>query len=87
MAYLITTINVLFAVFYVLLVVEAVLPWLPHNRGNMIIRMINAVTGVALGPIRLGLPPEKIGFDVAPFIAIILGWFLQRFLVYFILKG
>jgi YggT family protein len=87
MGYLILTINVLFAVYYVLLVLRAVLPWLPHDRQQPLVRPVYLLTDPLLRPLRLGLPPEKIGFDVSPFAGIILLWLVQGFIIHFILGG
>jgi YggT family protein len=79
---LIFIIKFLFSVYYIILALRAVLPWIPHDRTNVFIQPVYRVTDPVLNPIRAGLPPMKIGFDVSPFIAIFLFWLLQRLIVY-----
>ncbi len=77
MGYVIGAINFAFALFYLLLILKAILPWLTRER----IELLDRLTDPVLGPIRLGLPPEKIGIDASPFIAIILFWLVQRLVI------
>jgi uncharacterized protein YggT (Ycf19 family) len=73
-------INFLFAIFYLLLALRALLPWFGWRRMNFWGRVLHKLTDPVLNPIRLGLPPTKIGMDVSPYVGIILLWILQRFL-------
>ncbi|MFC1559839.1 YggT family protein [Candidatus Margulisiibacteriota bacterium] len=75
-----TIINLLFSIYYVLLLVRAFLPYIPHNKFHPILKPIYDVTEPVLGVIRKGLPPTKIGFDASPFIVLILLWLLQQIL-------
>ncbi len=81
MGYVVLFLNLLFSVCYAILILRAVLPWIPHDRKHPLIRPIYEMTDPVLGPIRAGLPPQKIGFDVAPFLLMILLWFIQGFVV------
>lgn len=87
MGYVISFFNLLFGVCYFFLVLRAVLPWIPHNRMNPLIRPVYDLTDPVLNPIRVALPPQKIGFDVSPFVGIILFWLLQGFVVNYLLGG
>lgn len=87
MNFIIFAINILFSIYYILLALRAILPWVPHRRLSWWARPIYGSTDPLLNPIRLGLPPERIGFDVSPFVGIILIWFLHSFIVNFILGG
>lgn len=87
MGTVILAVNVLFAAGYFLLVAEAVVPWLPWPRNNAIIRGLHRATDPLLVTIRLGLPPDKIGFDFSPFAGIVLLWLLQGFIIHYILGG
>ena len=82
----IVVINFLFSVFYLILVVRALLPWIPHNRQTPLILWFNSLTDPLLNPIRLGLPPAWIGMDVSPFVLLILLWLVQKGII-FVLTG
>jgi len=81
MDFIIFIINLLFSLFYLLLIVRALLPWVPHDKANQFIRPVYAWTDPCLNPIRLGLPPARIGMDVSPFVLIVLLWLAQRVLL------
>ena len=81
MDFVIFVINFLFSVYYILLALRAILPWIPHNRMNALISPIYRLTDPFLNPIRAGLPPLKIGIDASPFVGIILLWLLQRIII------
>lgn len=85
MGYVILAVDLAFGFCYVILVLRALLPWLPHDRHNFLVRPVYDLTDPVLNPLRLGLPPEKVGFDVSPFIAIIILWLVQGFLINVIL--
>ncbi len=81
MDFLLFVINFLFSVYYIILALRAVLPWLPHNRTNPFIAPIYLLTEPVLSVIRKGLPPMRIGMDVSPFIAIILLWIVHQIIL------
>jgi YggT family protein len=76
-----TLINFTFNIAYILIVIRAFLTYLPHNRFHPIIRPAYDMTEPLLSIIRKGLPPEKIGLDASPFIAIVLLYMLQQVLL------
>jgi uncharacterized protein YggT (Ycf19 family) len=78
MVYLTLLFRLVFSLFYVLLVARAVAPWLSRSRTDSWLTLLNAATDWLLGPIRAGLPPEKIGYDVSPYVAIIVLYLIQR---------
>lgn len=84
MDFVIFVINFIFAVFYLVLVVRAVLPWLPHDKSNLLLRPVYALPEPVLSVIRMGLPPERIGSDVSPYIAIILFWLVHQVILQFL---
>jgi uncharacterized protein YggT (Ycf19 family) len=47
-----------------------------------LIKPVFDLTDPVLMPIRMGLPPEKFGYDVAPFIIIFMLALLQRIVLY-----
>jgi uncharacterized protein YggT (Ycf19 family) len=76
MVYLTLIARIVFSLIYILLVFLAVAPWLSLGR-NSWLAPLYAATDWLLNPIRAGLPPEKIGYDVSPYVAIILVFLLQ----------
>ena len=78
MDFIIFVVNFLFSIFYILLALRAVLPWIPHNKMNSFIRPIYLLTEPVLSVVRAGLPPLRIGMDVSPFIVIILLWIVHQ---------
>jgi uncharacterized protein YggT (Ycf19 family) len=78
---ILTLINLAFDAAYILIVIRAFLTYLPHNRYHPIIKPAYDMTEPLLSVIRKGLPPEKIGLDASPFIAIVLLYLLQQVLL------
>jgi YggT family protein len=78
MDFLIFLVNFIFSIFYMLLALRAVLPWIPHNRANPLVRPVYLLTEPLLSVIRTGLPPLRMGMDVSPFILIILFWIAHQ---------
>ena len=78
MDFIIFVINFLFSIFYILLALRAVLPWIPHNKMNPFLRPVYLLTEPVLSVVRAGLPPLRIGVDVSPFIVIILFWVVHQ---------
>ena len=78
---ILTLINLAFDAAYILIIIRAFLTYLPHNRYHPIIKPAYDMTEPFLSVIRKGLPPEKIGLDASPFIAIVLLYLLQQVLL------
>jgi uncharacterized protein YggT (Ycf19 family) len=76
-----TVINLLFNILYLLFVVRALIPYLPHNRTDRFLRPIYDLTEGSLSWIKRGLPPAAIGFDASAFIAIVLLYLLQQLII------
>ena len=83
MGLIIFLLNLLFGAYYLLILLRAVLPFVPHNRFHPLVRPVYALTEPLLLPIRQGMPPMQVGFDVSPFIIILLLSLVQRFIIYF----
>jgi len=81
MGYLNLILRIAFSLTYVLLVAIAVAPWLSRSRTDSWPRPLYAATDWFLNPIRAGLPPEKIGYDVSPYVAIILLYLVERLII------
>ena len=78
MDFIIFVVNFLFSVYYILLAIRAILPWVSHSRESSLVRPVYLLTEPVLAPIRKGLPPARIGMDVSPFILIILLWIINQ---------
>lgn len=74
MDFVIFVINFVFSVLYILLVMRAILPWIPRLK----IDLIYQITEPVLRVIRMGFPPLRIGMDVSPFIVLILLWIVHQ---------
>lgn len=81
MDFIIFVINFLFSIIYVLLALRAVLPWIPHNKMNPLVRPVYLLTEPILSVVRAGLPPLRIGMDASPFIVIILLWIVHQLIL------
>lgn len=86
MNYFIFLIELFFKVYIILVVIRALLPWMPVSKFNLFVRYVYEVTDPLLNSVRKGLPPMKIGFDASPFVAIVILWMLKEVLLA-ILKG
>ncbi|MCG3176370.1 MAG: hypothetical protein MOGMAGMI_01319 [Candidatus Omnitrophica bacterium] len=64
-----------------LLVIRALLSWVSPDPSNPIVQFIYNVTEPVLRPLRAWIPVWKIGIDVSVFIAILIIYFLEIFLV------
>ncbi len=78
---LLTAINLVFDVTYILIVARAFLTYLPHNKLHPLIKPLYNSTEPFLSVIRKGLPPNKIGIDASPFIALLLLYLVQQLLL------
>ncbi|MBN2058726.1 MAG: YggT family protein [Candidatus Saganbacteria bacterium] len=81
MDFVVIVIRVLFSAYYVLLVFRALLPWFRLDKSLAVLRPVYFLTEPLLATIRKGLPPDRIGMDVAPFVALIMLWLLERVLL------
>jgi YggT family protein len=60
---------------------RALISWVNPDPYNPIVRFLYKITEPVLNPIRRLIPSWKIGIDLSPMIAILIIFFLQRFLV------
>ncbi|HTY12722.1 MAG TPA: YggT family protein [Candidatus Omnitrophota bacterium] len=75
-------INICFAAYYLLIVLRALLPFIPHNRQAIFIKQVYDLTEPVLLPVRQGLPPSVFGYDVSPFLIILFLAIVQRLILY-----
>lgn len=74
--------SIIFTAVQWLIIVRALLSWVSPDPNNPIVQMINKLTEPLLSPIRRILPFSlKFGLDISPFIALLVIFFLQLFLV------
>jgi YggT family protein len=79
---LIALVNLVFDAAYILMVIRAFLPYVPHNRFHPLVKPAYDLTEPLLSVMRKGLPPEKIGVDASPFIGIVLLYLVQQIILY-----
>ncbi len=77
-------INILFGMYYLLIAMRAVLPFIPHNRQSLYIKPVYDLTEPLLLPVRQGLPPAVFGYDVSPFLIILFLALVHRLILYFL---
>ena len=63
------------------ILINALLSWVRPDPNNPIVVALDRVSGLVCNPIRRMIPTVFGGIDFAPFIAMLLIFFLQRFLV------
>ncbi len=71
-------VRLLFSAVYLLLVLRALAPLADRNRSAGWLQPVYAATDWLLNPVRAGLPPEKLGMDVSPYVVIILLFLVQK---------
>ncbi len=63
-----------------LIIIRAILSWAPGLRNNPAVQILDQITEPVLAPIRKMIPPERLGIDISPIIAIFALAFLARLL-------
>lgn len=76
-----TILDVLLQTLLIILFVNALLSWVRPDPYNPIVRFLDRVSDLVCDPIRRLLPTSFSGIDFAPFIAMLIIWFLRMFLV------
>ena len=77
MDFIVFVVNFLFSLGYLLLIIRAIMPWLPGLK----IKLVTQLTDPVLNVVRLGLPPSRLGMDVSPFVIMMVLLILQRLIV------
>jgi len=65
----------------IVILVNAVLSWVRPDPSNPIVMFLERVSDLVCDPIRRLFPTAVSGMDFAPFIAMLVIWFLRVFLV------
>ena len=73
--------NTILTVYTWVILARVVISWISADPYNPIVRIICNLTDPALDRLRKSLPMYVGGIDLAPVVAILVIWFLQRFLV------
>ena len=74
-------INIILTLFMYVIIARAILSWVSPDPYNPIVQMLYKVTEPVLSPIRRLVPMWRAGLDLSPMIAILIIFFLKRFLV------
>lgn len=61
--------------------INALLSWVRPDPGNPIVMFLERVSDLVCDPIRRLLPTQISGIDFAPFLAMLLIWFVKMFVV------
>jgi len=81
---LVSIINTIFFIFYVLLFANIILSWVRvdpyHPTWGPIVRLVYGVTDPILNPIRRAMPPMG-GLDFSPMVVLLLARVLQSVLI------
>jgi len=81
MNYVMYLVNLFFQIYILLILIRALISWVPHNRFNPVIMFIYEATDPILAPVRKGLPPNSLGIDASPIVAILLLWILNQVII------
>jgi YggT family protein len=73
--------NAVLTLLLLIIFINALLSWVRPDPGNPIVMLLDRVSDIVCNPIRRLFPTVLSGIDFAPFIAMLLIWFLQMFLV------
>jgi YggT family protein len=73
--------DIVFQLLLLIILINALLSWVRPDPSNPIVVFLDRVSGAICDPIRRLIPSTVGGIDFAPFIAMLLIFFLQRFLV------
>ena len=65
----------------IVILINAVLSWVRPDPSNPIVMFLERVSDLVCDPIRRLFPTAVSGLDFAPFIAMLVIWFLRLFLV------
>lgn len=83
---LVTAVQWLFQLFYVLLLIRIVLSWVPGvNLYHPAVQFVYRVTSPILDPIRRIVPPVA-GLDLSPLVALLLLSLIQRVVIGLVLQ-
>lgn len=73
--------DIVFQILLIVILINALLSWVRPDPSNPLVVALDRISGLVCNPIRRIIPTAVGGIDFAPFIAMLLIFFLQRFLV------
>lgn len=76
-----TVLNIVLNALLLIILINAVLSWVRPDPGNPIVMFLDRVSDLVCDPIRRLFPTAVSGIDFAPFIAMLVIFFFQQFVV------
>lgn len=76
-----TVMDLVLQTLLLVIFINAILSWVRPDPYNPIVQFLDRVSDLVCNPIRRLLPTAIGGMDFAPFIAMLVIWFLKMFLV------
>ena len=76
-----TVLDFLIQTLIIVLFINALLSWVRPDPSNPIVMFLDRVSDVVCAPIRRLMPTVLGGIDFAPFIAMVILWFIKMFVV------
>jgi YggT family protein len=76
-----TVLDFLIQALILVLFVNALLSWVRPDPSNPIVMFLDRVSDAVCGPIRRLMPTVLGGIDFAPFVAMLILWFIKMFVV------
>jgi YggT family protein len=73
--------NIVIQFLLIVIFVNALLSWVRPDPSNPIVQFLDRISDAVCSPIRRLFPTVLGGIDFAPFIAMLLLWFIQMFVV------
>jgi YggT family protein len=73
--------DIVFTAAYWLIIVRAIISWVNPDPYNPLVQFLYKVTEPILAPLRRIMPGQGVGLDISPIFAILILFFLQRFLI------
>jgi YggT family protein len=73
--------DVVLQTLLLVILINALLSWVRPDPNNPIVMFLDRVSDLVCNPIRRLIPTHVSGIDFAPFVAMLLIWFVKMFLV------
>ena len=73
--------DVVLQTLLVVILIHALLSWVRPDPSNPIVMFLERVSDLVCNPIRKLIPTNVSGIDFAPFVAMLVIWFVKMFLV------
>ena len=76
-----SVLDIVLNTLWIVILINALLSWVRPDPANPIVRFLERVSDLVCDPIRRVLPTNVSGIDFAPFIAMLVIFFVRMFLV------